>query len=69
VHGEEISTKANSTKRLIDYEVSSSTKFFVTQCHEGDTAFYNSVKQGIKMWMMAKELTLIEDREMPKSLV
>jgi hypothetical protein len=67
VHAEEISTKGTSTKRLFDYEVSSNTKFFVTQCFEGDSKFYNDVKEGIKRWMIAKEITIIEDREQPKS--
>lgn len=68
VQAEEISTKGTCTKRLFDYEVSSNTKFFVTQCYEGDTKFYSEVKEGIRRWMLAKEITLIEDREQPKSL-
>ena len=37
----EIPTKAVSTKRLVDFGTSNTTKFFVFQYQEADTMFYN----------------------------
>lgn len=68
VHAEEISTKGTSTKRLYEYRVDSQTKFFVAQCINEDTPFYNDVRNFIRLTMGARDITMIEDREVPRKL-
>lgn len=48
---------------MIDFNVSNCTKFFVMQFVDADTKFYCDVRNLIKQWMLASQVTLQEDRE------